>query len=488
MTASAATPAPRLPATGLLLGVVLLSVLGSGLAILSPAAAIGLVVILTLAAVVVCLRDHAVYRVAIPYVSTMVVAALLGPNLAVPQLAAAFLFRVMIVALGLAALGYLLMGGRIRFPAAMGIPATLLALMLAWAVMSFAWSQNLGAAVRWTVFLAMMIGLTLIMPIAFTTRRRVIQIMVVLGVTFVAVTLFGFLEYATGIHLPTSRLAGQFLGPSFGATSVFGNQNNFATYLTLTLPYLVTLSLVFRDRRVRLLGLAGTLLTLAALLLTGSKDNLIAAALVFLTLLLFLATDPKQRTKFIGAIVIVVVAVAVIVPSLNGTGLIPLPKRAVNKFSFSLLASELSSGTGSGAARANLLSDGVNFVGQTGGIGVGAGNAETHVLELPAFPGVSNMHDWWLEVLVDLGIVGLALYVVFYVFLLTRQLREARRAVDPLIRYLALAGTASMVGFIVGSLGPSTMIAFSPMWVMFGVAIMTVAVAERARRNGGYLP
>ena len=143
---------------------------------------------------------------------------------------------------------------------------------------------------------------------------------------------------------------------------------------------------------------------LAALLLTGSKDNLLAAGLVILTLLLFLATDPRQRSKLVGAVVIAVVAIAVVVPSLNGSGLIPLPQRAVNKFSFSLLEKEIASGQGSGAARESLLTDGVNFVGQTGGFGVGAGNAETHVLELADFPGVSNLHDWWLEVVVDLGL------------------------------------------------------------------------------------
>jgi hypothetical protein len=45
-----------------------------------------------------------------------------------------------------------------------------------------------------------------------------------------------------------------------------------------------------------------------------------------------------------------------------------------------------------------------------------------------------------------------------------------------------------MVGFVLGSLAPSTMIAFSPMWVMFGVSMTAIAIAERARRHGGDLP
>jgi teichuronic acid biosynthesis protein TuaE len=488
MTARTGGLDPKFPRWPLVAGAAALTVLGAILAVLSPKAAIALVVVVGLVTFVARISDRPIARLMVPFVGTTVVAAILGPNLAIPQAPGAFLFRILIVALVLGAVGYMLMGGRLRFPAALSIPAALLAAMIAWATMSIAWSQNTGAAVRWTAFLAMMVVLAVAMPMVFTTRQRVTTMLKVLGLTFAAVTGFAFVEIATGYHLPTSRLTQMVGGSAFAATSVFGNQNNFATFLTLALPYLVTLPLIFRQRRMLLIGIAGTVLDLAALLLTGSKDNLLAAGLVFLTLLLFLATDPKQRSKLVGAVVIAIVAIIVVVPSLNGSGLIPLPQRAVNKFSFSLLEKEIASGQGSGAARASLLGDGITFVGQTGGIGVGAGNAETHVLELADFPGVSNLHDWWLEMVVDLGLIGLALYVTYYLLLLTRQLRWARRSADPLVRYLCLAGSAAMVGFVLGSLAPSTMIAFSPMWVMFGLSMTAIAIAERARRHGGYLP
>ncbi len=488
MTAQPPPLAARLPGWPLLSGALALTAVCAVLAVISPKVSVAVLAVAALAVGAVKVSNRPVTLLVAPFTGTLVVAAILGPNLAVPQASGAFLFRVMIVLLGVGAVGYLLMGGSIRYPAVIGLPAALLATMLAWSLMSLAWAENIGAAIRWTSFLLMMVGLALAIPMCFTTRHRVIQLLKVLGWTFAGVTAFSFIEIATGLRLPTSRLTGQASGSAFAATSVFGNQNNFATFLTLALPYLVVLPLVFKERRLRIIGLVGTLMALMALLLTGSKDNLIAAGLVFLTLIFFLATDPKQRTKLLGAVVIVVVALAVIVPSLSGSGLIPLPKRAVDKFSFTLLQKEIATGQGSGGARASLLGDGIDFIGQSGGVGVAAGNAETHVLDLPVFPGVSNMHDWWLEVAVDLGLIGLALYVVYYFLLLGRQLRAARTAVDPLVQYLCLSGSAAMVGFVVGSLGPSTMIAFSPMWVMFGLSMTAIAIAERARRYGGLLP
>jgi teichuronic acid biosynthesis protein TuaE len=488
MTAQPPPSVARFPAWPLLSGALALTTVCAVLAVLSPKASIAVLAVAALAVGAARISSRPITRLMVPFIGTLIVAAILGPNLAVPQASGAFLFRILIVLLGVGAIGYLLMGGSIRYPAVIAVPAALLGTMLAWSLMSVAWAENISAAIRWTSFLTMMVGLALAIPMCFTTRHRVIQLFKVLGWTFAGVTAFSFVEIAAGVRLPTSRLAGQAGGSAFAATSVFGNQNNFATFLTLALPYLVALPLVFKERRLRIIGLVGTLADLTALLLTGSKDNLLAAALVFLTLIFFLATDPKQRTRLLGAVVIVVVALAVIVPSVSGSGLIPLPKRAVDKFSFTLLQKEIATGQGSGGARASLLGDGIDFIGQSGGVGVGAGNAETRVLELPVFPGVSNMHNWWLEVAVDLGLIGLVLYLVYYVLLLVRQLRAARRAIDPLVQYMCLSGTAAMVGFTVGSLGPSTMIAFSPMWVMFGLSMTAIAIAERARRNGGFLP
>jgi O-antigen ligase len=101
------------------------------------------------------------------------------------------------------------------------------------------------------------------------------------------------------------------------------------------------------------------------------------------------------------------------------------------------------------------------------------------VRSLANFPGVANLHDWWLEVLVNGGLVGFALYLLFYLTLLRRQTRAARRAVDPLVRYMCLAGALSLVGWIIGSIGPSTAIHFAPMWIVFGLGMGALVLARR---------
>ena len=216
------------------------------------------------------------------------------------------------------------------------------------------------------------------------------------------------------------------------------------------------------------------------MLLTGSKSGLISAGLILIGLLLLVGTDRNSRGRLLVAGGIAALAVVVVVPMLSGGGIVKLDERTVTKLDIGLLNSQREAGTGSGAVRDALLNDGLAIVGETNGLGVGAGNAETRVRALADFPGVANLHNWWLEVLVDGGIVGFALYLVFFWTLLRGQARAARRSADPLVRYMALAGALSLIGWITGSLGPSTAIHFAPMWIMFGLGMGALVLARRA--------
>jgi teichuronic acid biosynthesis protein TuaE len=113
-------------------------------------------------------------------------------------------------------------------------------------------------------------------------------------------------------------------------------------------------------------------------------------------------------------------------------------------------------------------------------LGVGPGNAEVVVIrQNPQFT-VFNLHDWWLEVLVDGGLPGLLFFVTIYLLLLAQMVRVARYAGDALLRYLGAATAIALVGFSVAIVGPSTAIKFPPMAILFGLGI---AVLIRARRE-----
>jgi O-antigen ligase len=458
------------------------AVAAGALAVWQPLPGIALALVLLIGALV---RDVPVRRLAPFLVVLTAAAAIVGPNLAAPPAPWLFLFRILIVLLGLGLVGYLLMDGRLALPAGLPRPAGLLAVWFCWTALSIGWADDVVAALRWTLFLAMLGGLAIAIALLCRCPRRARVLLWTLFGVFVVACLIAVAEVVTGLHLPTFRQGREGREGLIGVGSLFGNQNNFATYLSLALPYLLVLPVVFRDARLKLLGFIGGGVALLFILATGSKSGLIAAGLVILGLLVLVGSDRRARGRLVVAGAVAALAVLLVVPAVLGSGPIELDERTVTKFDFGLLTEQLESQQGSGGVRSSLLSDGLGLVAETDGLGVGAGNAESHVRSLANFPGVANLHNWWLEVLVNGGIVGFALYLLFYLTLLRRQVRAARRAEDPFVRYLAMAGALALIGWIFGSIGPSTAIHFAPMWIVFGLSMGALVLWQRSREEGG---
>lgn len=465
--------APRPPVAALVVG----ALLAGAVAIWQPLVGVGVAI---LALIAVLLRDVPVKRLAPVLVVLTALAAIGGPNLAAPPAPGVFAFRILIVAIGIGLVGYLLMDGGLTLPAGLPRPAALLGVWILWSGLSIAWSEDLAAGVRWTSFLAMMAGLAIGIALICKDRRRAQILLWSLCGAFAIACLIAVGEVLTGRHLPTFRSGVESRGGLIGVGSLFGNQNNFAMFLSIALPYFAALPIAYRDVRLRMVGLAGGGVALIFILLTGSKSGLISAGLILIGLLLLVGTDRNSRGRLVVAGGIAALAVVLVVPALSGSGPVKLDERTVTKLDIGLLNSQREAGTGSGAVRDALLNDGLAIVGETNGLGVGAGNAETRVRALADFPGVANLHNWWLEVLVNTGIVGFVLYLAFFVLLVRGQARAARRSADPLVRYMALAGALSLIGWITGSLGPSTAIHFAPMWIMFGLGMGALVLARQA--------
>ena len=143
----------------------------------------------------------------------------------------------------------------------------------------------------------------LAIPITASSRRYLSWVLGALTVAFVLSILGALAEVFAGVHFPASALTPR--EGAFAATSFFGNQNNFATYLSLTLPYLVLLPVVARDARVRILGAAGAIVAIVFILFSGSKANLVAVGIILVGMLVVLATDRSMRRAFVASVVVV---------------------------------------------------------------------------------------------------------------------------------------------------------------------------------------
>jgi len=64
----------------------------------------------------------------------------------------------------------------------------------------------------------------------------------------------------------------------------------------------------------------------------------------------------------------------------------------------------------------NLIRNGLVFLSSTFGFGVGAGNIEYWMEHNPVYntSSITNMHNWWIEILVAYGVIIFILYIVFF--------------------------------------------------------------------------
>ena len=402
-------------------------------------------------------------------------AAIVGPAAALPGHAQVFAYRLLLAALVLA--GTVLYGATRRLPR-LGPRSlvTLLAGWYAWLLISLLWAPYHGPALRYLLILATNLILIAVVAAAGSSDRRLRLLVTTLAIGYGASVLIGVVEVATGHHLATSLSAVSTRGSlAHTATGFFFNPNDFATFIAMAWPFLL-LALLFGRPRTRMAALAGLGLGLGCLITTGSRSSLLALGLTTLAAAAWLVVERWVRHRGLIVAVCVVVLVAIGAFVFNSSQNV-----IARQFQVQSLAQTAGTDQGSGGVRVGLTKAGLEVSRRYYFMGVGPGNAEPLIGALPSPPAqFSNLHDWWLEVLVDGGLPALFLYVLLFVGMLVTCARVARASHgpggDPFLAVVAAGAGLSLVGFIIGSVGPSTAIGFAPLWILFGLAF---AVARR---------
>jgi teichuronic acid biosynthesis protein TuaE len=87
-----------------------------------------------------------------------------------------------------------------------------------------------------------------------------------------------------------------------------------------------------------------------------------------------------------------------------------------------------------------------------------------------------NPHDWWMEILSEYGILVFIGYILIYVFVIIKLIKGY------IATHMAEAGImiASMLGFFIACVAPSSLLRIPMQWLMLALAIATIGIMERA--------
>ena len=411
------------------------------------------------------------------------VLSLLGPSFALPAFPQAFLFRIVLAVVIYAGACYLLLRrGPMPFAAKdLLLPA---ALWFAWLLLGLVWSPDKLAALNYIAIVVTMGAVLLATAAAGGSRRRLIWFGYTMLFGYAFIVGFTILEARLGIRLPTSRLLTAVTSQTYAVTSVFHNQNDLATYIVLCWPFM--LCAFFFTRRFKWIALTLLFMAMgaAAFVRTGSRSSLVAAGVSSLAaVVLFWHLGPKLSSRagkvVMGLVIVAIVAAAGWLLFNNSSN------DMLRQFRLEALISQAQSNKGSGAIRSSLTERGLGIAGGTWLLGAGPGQAEGIIGSGTDALGITNLHNWWLETYADGGLVGFALHLVFFLLLVVALWPVARRDPDPLTRYLASGTWLALLGWTIGSVGPSSSVSFAPMWILYGLALAVVSRSRLAARERG---
>lgn len=295
----------------------------------------------------------------------------------------------------------------------------------------------------------------------------------------VATIVVGLWEVKTGHHLGPARTNGHI------PTTFYFDPNSLGAAIALTVPYIALLWMGKPRRTITALSLLALVPLLYLLYKTGSRGGYIALWLSVMTAPWILPV-PYRRAAWWTLASLTGLGIAVVVWLHNLPHNVPLPfalqkLKHLSDIFTRLHVTQAHSKPTSLSIRVALLRAGWQAV-QHHPWGLGPRGAERWFAHQTTYNtyGVIDAHNMWLENAIDFGWLGVTLLVLWYGWILTRAFRLSRNGSTPWIRYVGAASAASLTGFIVGSVSPSSvMVGFHLMWVVFGTVVGAVVIDQQ---------
>lgn len=352
-------------------------------------------------------------------------------------------------------------------------------IMIIWYALSLTWALSFYSAAKYLYYIIVGVLTVYMINSYATTRIKYSELFFIYKMAFLAAVAVGCLESIFDFRLPTSTFAHNYRPDAEqmsglddysveyilrSPTAFWGNPNNFAIGMLIIFPY-------FLLHPRNLVKLIGVLVLLGLIHMTGSR----AALLGFLVCISCFCMSLLLRVNTI----VLLISVAVLVPCMwfFSSAIIYFLNE---NFGYLL---ELIIGFQTGEARGDsvgvriiLILNGLRALWGSGGVGVGGGGSE--LIQLHSGLETLSMHNFWVEILVEAGVLFFVIFVVWYLAVVWRLYSIFRYHKLNFYRYHAGCLCLAMIAFIPGCVSASSVIYFFPMWIMFGMSVAIIHISE----------
>lgn len=325
------------------------------------------------------------------------------------------------------------------------------------ALISVIWAKDIAAWAKTIIFIGIGVFLIIMFCNYFTKEHDIYRAFAALQAGIAIQAVIGWYEIVTRnykwLELTDKNLSIYVNGIDRIPIAMQTNPNNFATLMLVGIGISAICATVCEKKVMQRMNIVLGFNYALLLVATTSRANI--AALIFLVAAWLLMTEKRKWLIPLSVVLCIVLSPWIIA--------------FIQKYF--LLAYDAHS---SNSIRLNLILNGLIFLVDTFGIGVGAGQAEFWMAKRAVFgtSGLVNLHNYWIEILTCYGVLFFMAYMVFYCRLFMSMRRHYK---NPLVsdkqKNVSLYIAALMVGFIVGSISSSSLISLEWNWVLWGIVI-----------------
>lgn len=334
-----------------------------------------------------------------------------------------------------------------------------------WAIMSLLWAQDKQRGLYQLKFFALGLICGFFCFSVIQSSEDIYKIMKVISISVVVNNLIAWHDiiWARYYFLQDSikRQDYQDAGLPLG---LFENTNDLATYLAF-MCFIMTAVFLIEKKKIEKTYyalLAGSSILL--LLKTGSKANLIGMLLAVMILIICHLYKRKVIALLASTGIFASVFVLVNIDNLN---------EIIQTLKATLLHTYRGP-TSSYSIRINLILNAFISIKETFGIGVGVGNSQYYMRTQGTYEtyGTFALHNFWLELFSEYGVIMGGLFLLFYVGLIFTFLHNMRFSIEKKDKIVSACFLCCLVQFVFGSLSSSSVMTASWLWVTFSLFVV----------------
>jgi len=364
----------------------------------------------------------------------------------------------------------------------------------AWYVLGVNWSLEPVYTLRYLFYIGIGVLLIYLINSYIDSVERYQQVFNVLKVMFIVAIGLALLEAFTPFRLPTSsysQYAGLFgreainvmgLEPSAKSliksapTAFWGNPNNLSVAMVILAPFF----LLTKDLKWRVIGLISIFIII---IMAGSRGSFIA--LVFGIAVYVCVRGYKYIFTALFLSILLSLLLVSNFDSLKNSENSRIADIAWAGEALYIYIFEQEESMNSIGARQQLIRNGLDALWQTNGLGVGGGGSQAVQEEAGGVAGtLRSMHNFWVEVLVEAGIVMFSFFVIWYLSLAFKLYRIYKAAKYGFYKYQAGSLFLALMIFVVACVSASSVIYLFSMWLMFAMSIAVVRLYNKEKLLG----